>query len=1368
MAALSHHLELHVPGVPMPRDKKIAAPAVGILQKLIERTDVDDPDIVTKALMAIEESLAGSDDSPPTIPSSADAEIAAQGIIKCLGHKDKNVLHATQSCVGPFAAQVSDKQFVAPIATALCANLQAEASTRDASHLGLKGLLGRNGLKPDMAASPVIEALVQGLLPLVPNDDQNALIHLEQILTKYGTLCTNQHIVLRDAFFAQVAVAAEATILYHLSCCCSALADASSREFLFTMVVLAADKVKQGSAAFGDTIAKTATIVGRKLAHIVPQILPTFIEQLEGDADPDLKSGCINAIAAIIQTCPRQFSAFSGTILEKLTDLLDFGDDGDDLFDGDFGSGDEDDVDDWPGGNGDAVGYAVGDETEENEYDDEDDTSWKVRCAAAKCAESICKLPGFDRGAQAAILLTLVERTDKETATVVKMGLYAAIGQIGLLPDTDTSVLDSLVPKIVTNELDYKSKARIAALTALRSFAQAHGGCFSSNMPLLAPGLYKAVRSTLADVKTVALALLGDLVCTTPAESLKDCIGALSDAVATCIGSDARVCIQSFRQICNFAPAIDSAKSDTLFDAVSSAISGDAHVQVRRAGMTALAALIVAQKDLSEKCSILVSLLMKCLGDPNEHASVKIEVVAALVKLSIAKVPPESSSFAADSATALVSLLAAADRPVVRASMNALHTLSKNYSIEGMALFAVISPMLDEGDLQLSSSGISLCASLLASNSKLMDGVKAHIWGPTFALLRSPKLNKSSLAAIGELVVEIVKTSTADLDFLSIVKICSEDTRGKMVGTTTTDIEISRHTLKSFATCIGAAAAVVDKENHTSAVKSFINSLSDGNAANADGTVTCDEKMVGATVLSLRSLGEIGALVDLSSSVPLHSLFETIDKQSSLEIRKAGIDCVSRLSLGGLKMYVPQIIEAGADVTHPGLQGRILQALSQTLANAASQLGDHVSVSDTLLPVLVANADSPSAEVRQAVGQCLGNLVAEPATVVELQKLLTRSSKIKQTVINAARDALKSGVDFDLDPFVSLITDSDDGVKEACLLTLNEAIRKNSPMVAALSSGIIPDAVYDCAIFQAHKVQVVDLGGMRHLLDRGEGVRKAAFETLEALVSSEEVEKNLPKYMVVIASGLAECRVLEVTLFFVVGKGEDDAVSIVAPSPTAAGGPGPGHAAFIDARQKQIAAALDLPLDAIEFSGVKKSGKAAFKEIGVVEVSFYVRAPGAETKIKLLKEQVQNSSGIVTASSVKIQPWDEKVKSGGIQLQPRVLDKRGVEEVAMIIIRKAAKLFSVEMLSHLPILLAPLQQDAMAGKKPYSSRDKQAEEVQLRWQHKCLETVRVLATVEDAETTEMAAYIAELEAGPLAEMWQAAGSPETQPEPDSS
>ena len=515
-------------------------------------------------------------------------------------------------------------------------------------------------------------------------------------------------------------------------------------------------------------------------------------------------------------------------------------------------------------------------------------------------------------------------------------------------------------------------------------------------------------------------------------------------------------------------------------------------------------------------------------------------------------------------------------------------------------------------------------------------------------------------------MVEVVKTNTEGCDFPSVVSSYFSDVAKKKVGSACTGTEIARHTLKSYAACIGATAAVASVGSRDEAVATFIGNLgmqnsgqpaqlydyanpeaSERGGVNSGGSCSCDLLHVGTVVLSLRSIGEVGALADLSGSVSMPCLDESMDRQTSLDIRHAAVSCAANVSIGNLSGFVPQLVRACSTVGHDksGAQANMMAALTELLTSIDRTALDEATTG-SILDMLLSNAESEKADVRMRVGECLGSFMTDSATIEKLQKMLleTTDTTRRVTIINAARDSLKFGTSFELAPFISLLETYDgdaDKVNEACLLLLAAALRHQPAMTASISDQIIPAAAYAHSRFFAHKVQVVDLGGMKITVDRGEGVRKAAFEFLETFVNSEVVEDTLPQFVDALAGGLQKHSVTLVTLYWTIGNPE-----IVKAVCMANGEPGAGTAEFVALRSAEIAAAIGVSVVAIEVDDVKRN-QTKLKAAHVAEFAFYIRCPDSKEKIAALREQVEGGG---FAGPVPLHLYNEQLKEGGVKL----------------------------------------------------------------------------------------------------------------------
>jgi hypothetical protein len=332
---------------------------------------------------------------------------------------------------------------------------------------------------------------------------------------------------------------------------------------------------------------------------------------------------------------------------------------------------------------------------------------------------------------------------------------------------------------------------------------------------------------------------------------------------------------------------------------------------------------------------------------------------------------------------------------------------------------------------------------------------------------------------------------------------------------------------------------------------------------------------------------------------------------------------------------------------------------------------------------------------------------------------------------------------------------------------------------------------------------------MKHLVDRGLGVRSAAFEVVEALMIddggiAELVEQDIENFIVTAGQGLEPCALVLLTVPFEVGKDAGNVVIVPPNSKTKdPGGPAPGHAAFTEARLVEIAAATGLEPGDFEVENVSINPNTDMKPLGVVDFSFLIRVPDPSAEIGVLKKACEEGQGM----TVPVR--------GPVKETLRPLDVSGIQEVAMVTVRmplarssgqcctlelakkhqtavpfwsgavisissvcrrqisRAAERMEEELLPHMTKLI-PLVK-ALLGDKPVEVEQskeaknsraghkdmdlqvetrREAQAARLRFQQKCMGVIRGLATLpEISECASLTTFVAELESSPFASMW---------------
>lgn len=1175
--------------------------------------------------------------------------------------------------IAPFAAASNDMTAVVPIAEQLCQALAGEPGEgRENANLGLRDLT-ESGLTDPATAQPVVDVLVPQLAARVKLADKHALTHLHTVLFKFGTLCSASHAGLQGDLFGLFVPGMDVTLAFLATRCCSALISAGTRSLVAEMLTAASNQLQAGSFIFGEVIAKLAEAAGRRMGPLVADLVPKLVGLLEAGEEEEgaeeRQAGALAAVAAIISACPKQCKGadFTAQALEKASELLALTDDAGDLFDASSGDDDDEDGDDSDDDDDEDVYGDDGDETDDNEYDDEDDLTWKVRVAAAKCVAAVGMVPGTD--ASTAVVQMLIDRVENESSTAVKMEIYSACEAL-LCTSGSAENIAALADKIVSTDFTAKTTARASALAALNTLSVERNGCLAAAAGVLCPGLCLVLGSSKSELRGSAAGLLQTMIPSSPSETQRAAfaaqVGPLATALASCVqGSDARVQVAALNAVAALAGvSADESQAAALFDIASGGV-GAANKECTAAAIRAASCIVAlhgGSGTVATKVKPFLEQIQQCLDGDDTVRATAIDALSTIASDSggSAVLSDTAGGFGAKLGTLLQ---ATADQTQRRRLVSALAALAKVHSagMDAAALLAVVSSLVGPADIQLSAKVLELCGSLLSTTPAIGSDLKSQVWPATFAILNNPSLNESAKGCVVEFCVAVVKAETPGFGFDFVLEACLSAAVGKTVSSVTSDTEIARHALKSLGACVGAMAAAAPSEASTAAAARFVGGLSNGKQVNADQTWSCEDTAVGGVVLALRSLGDLGASVDLSQTTHFQTVLECLEKQTSAEIRNAATDCVTRLCQGNVTAFTPLVVSAlkgGAGASH-GLQARVLQAVRELAVQVGGKLDRSVFV-----PVLLEAAASASSEVRLGVGQCLGNMMTDAGAIADFEERARTSTDgaVTQTIVTAMQSAVRAGVAFDIEPFVALIDSDDLGVKEACLSLLNDAVRYNPEAALPVINDDLLQKVYTCARFYSNLVQVVELGQMKHLVDRGLALRRAAFEVVEALIFdggsiTELVEKDLDNFITTVAQGLGPCAVTTVTMQYKVGPGNTDNVIITPPNmkTKSPGGPAPGHAAFCEARVAEIAAIAKVDPSEIEVEDTKTSAQSELKALGVVDFSFIVRVADPAAAIGELKKAVD---GGAAGTAVPVEPPVKELD--------RELDVSSIQEVALV------------------------------------------------------------------------------------------------------
>ena len=141
--------------------------------------------------------------------------------------------HHRHRSIAPLAVAAPNTDALVPLASELCSRLLLGEEARETANLGLRGLLGDEGLGNPTTAVAVVECIAPRLLEAIGSVDPSAVLaHLQTLLSKFGPACAAHFARARDDLFALLATSAgDPALMFGTCACCGALAAACPGEF---------------------------------------------------------------------------------------------------------------------------------------------------------------------------------------------------------------------------------------------------------------------------------------------------------------------------------------------------------------------------------------------------------------------------------------------------------------------------------------------------------------------------------------------------------------------------------------------------------------------------------------------------------------------------------------------------------------------------------------------------------------------------------------------------------------------------------------------------------------------------------------------------------------------------------------------------------------------------------------------------------------------------------------------------------------------------------------------------------------------------------------------------------------------------------
>ncbi|XP_031461113.1 cullin-associated NEDD8-dissociated protein 1-like isoform X4 [Phasianus colchicus] len=446
-------------------------------------------------------------------------------LLKLLEDKNGEVQNLAVKCLGPLVGKVKEYQ-VETIVDTLCTNMLSDKEQlRDISSIGLKTVISE--LPPASTGSTmtanVCKKITAQLTGAIGKQEDvsvqlEALDILSDMLSRLGGTLYSFHSSILNCLLPQLtsprlAVRKRAIIaLGHLVLTCSGNIFSELAEHL--IAELKKNESTSTTRTYIQCIAGISRQAGHRIGEHLEKIIPLIVRYCNVD-DDELREYCFQAFESFVRRCPKEIDPHIPNVMSLCLKYI--------TFDPNYNYDNEEEEEE------ERMETENGEDEEQesdDEYSDDDDISWKVRRAAAKCLEAIVSsrhdlLQDFYKTLSPVLISRFKEREEN-----VKADIFSAY--ISLLKqtlpiqswlhasddsgkdDVSLTMLQNQVPNIVKalhKQLKDKStKSRQGCFSLLTELANVLPGCLAEHIPALVPGspharstVVTAVKFTIAD-----------------------------------------------------------------------------------------------------------------------------------------------------------------------------------------------------------------------------------------------------------------------------------------------------------------------------------------------------------------------------------------------------------------------------------------------------------------------------------------------------------------------------------------------------------------------------------------------------------------------------------------------------------------------------------------------------------------------------------------------------------------------------------------------------------------------------------------------------------------------------------------------------
>eukprot|EP01064_Diplonema_japonicum_P035132 TRINITY_DN7524_c0_g1_i1.p1 TRINITY_DN7524_c0_g1~~TRINITY_DN7524_c0_g1_i1.p1 ORF type:complete len:1294 (+),score=477.07 TRINITY_DN7524_c0_g1_i1:52-3882(+) len=916
------------------------------------------------------------------------------------------------------------------------------------------------------------------------------------------------------------------------------------------------------------TISRTAgQRVGAFLAQIMPLLLANITEESLGKIEDDgerneVRENILHAFESLIVRCPQQVTPF----LEEIVGVCKEGMSYDPYYDYDDGEDEEmeefdDEEDDYQ-------------DMLEAEADDDDDVSWKVRKASAKCLsalitsrsdcldyvyKAICSkeakeldtkaespsdrkcLPERFKEREESVRLdifkvfadllkaTQISTADKSQAHTSGMsGSYSASFHMKVESRPEVrnllEVKDFIVDSIIKASRDKSMKIKTTCFMLLKSLSCVLKGELEGSIRKFLKVIKDTLsaKDTTSALKTEVLQFLLLIIasCSSGSPEAQQVVPELLPLVLTCVTDRYyKITSEALRVCGELAPVVVRApdaqqRSVQLFDAVFDRLSTpDVDQEVKDCTIATMGHILRhAGSQAHSKQYLSSDMVTKSFKQYLALLSSDYSRVPVLKALTLTKSVDMETDTLNKFITEISTFLRKASRPLRQASLHCLKTLVERKNN--------VKP--------------DLLKQILVELTPLLTDVDLHLSHLAIDLCDAVLKSSRDMAPVVEShvlgkFIELLKSpllqgsalESLENVFVTFWPLCTMGYHPLLqkVISAAENTGDNRQVLSSIAAVTARITSLASEDQQAKTIEQYISYIGDKNSKTCSMGIAC--------------LGEIGKYVNISSNQRALGAIKMQFEHSEEDVKTLASISLGKITVGSPENLLPQLL--GSIDTDEKSRYLLFRALKEALArsNALNDFDPIKNKHNTILKACLAYAGSPDEGIRNIVSECLGKLASlEPDVVPRgMHETAVTSGTVcdtTATIITAMKYAVSEAgfryekLEEDMEFFLSYITKPEGIDKEtnlanvkirrAAVQLLTSAVHSKPDVVRLNLQKYMKDLLSQCVV-DSELVRSVNLGPFMHKVDDGLELRKSAFECIDILLDGSFSGDSLLDYL---------------------------------------------------------------------------------------------------------------------------------------------------------------------------------------------------------------------------------------------------------------